>query len=199
MPTRICWHKPTIRIAMAVLSHLMTADDTDPFSTFTLKTKRLRWRLPRLIVMTSMQQRVQMPMMRIVMAPLQRRIVMDGLTQYSGLLVYVFNPHVYVLWRNGSRWPLVVHMSVGLHHSCQLEYEDSALFDMSTQGIQRWTVPETGTYTILAKRVLQVPIYLLRLKTHSASMQGDFFLNQGGCLTISSTSWSWALCWQSWQ
>ncbi len=61
--------------------------------------------------------------------------------------------------------------------------EDSLFFDMSTQGIQEWTIPADGTYQIIAKGAAGSDSQSYG-RNYGASMQGNFNLTKGDVLLI---------------
>lgn len=103
----------------------------------------------------------------------------------SGLsALYVFSSHTFTAAGAGGRFGPTLANCQSAYSSTSWK-NDATLFEMNVQGIQRWKVPQTGTYRILT---IGAPGGRATNNTQGwgsgASMQGDFNLTMGEWLNI---------------
>jgi hypothetical protein len=100
---------------------------------------------------------------------------------WESLPLYVFTSHIFTTaGLTGRDGPTLAQCTAA--YSAAYWASNTAYFNVSTQGVQEWTVPENGTYRIKAEGASGWGSF--GTKPPGASIQGDFTLTQGEIIKI---------------
>lgn len=105
-------------------------------------------------------------------------------TEQAGCSLYDFSSHAFTSCGSTGQYGPTLAACRSAYSTSDNWHEDDSFLNMTTAGIQSWTVPVSGTYRIVAQGAAGASNSQSYSRAYGASMQGDFELEEGEVILI---------------